>query len=120
MKRLVVTYIISFFLILSCSGCATGLQHYYNTNHRQKIINRHPEWSEQAKADVLAGNLKIGMTKKQALAACKYPILGPTSKQKSTTTYGTREDWFWQSRYGNVFYHMSFDENGKLDYWSED
>jgi len=113
--------IITLFLGLSllCAGCATDMQLHYNTKHRQKIISRHPEWTEQEKENVLAGNLKIGMTKEQALAACKYPIGGPTSKKKATTTYGTREDWFWQSYQGNVFYHMSFDESGRLDYWSE-
>ena len=104
------------FLVLFTAGCATQME--YNRMKRQHIIDKHPEWTEQEKLDVLAGELKIGMPKEQAIATHWFSSqVNPSDITKTTTIYGTREDWFWL--YGGISLHMSFDENGKLDYWSE-
>jgi len=106
------------FLVLLTAGCATQME--YNRMRRQHIIDKHPEWTEQEKQDVLAGKPKIGMSKELATATHWFSSqINPSDITKTTTARGTREDWYWFNMHGGLILHMSFDENGKLDYWSE-
>ena len=117
MKASLIMTALALFIALACSGCATTLG-MTDLQVKQMHISKHPEWTEQERQDVLAGEPKMGMSKEQAIAAHGFSSrINPTNITKTTTVYGTREDWFWL--YGGISLHMSFDENGKLDYWSE-
>lgn len=108
-------FLMASFLVLLIAGCATSYKQI-----RQGHINKHPEWTEQEKQDVLAGEPKIGMSKEQAVAAHRFSCMVYRSEvRKTTTARGTREDWFWFNMHGGLILHMSFNENGRLDYWSE-
>lgn len=39
------------------------------TLHRQELVSRHPEWSEDVKKNVLSGQIALGMSKAQVLSS---------------------------------------------------
>lgn len=105
-------------LCLMSSGCVTTQE--YNLKKRQEHIARHPEWTAQEVEAVLEGTPIIGMTKRQAMTAHWFSCrVKPHDTTKSTTAYGTRESLYWFNNYGGLILHMSFNEYGRLDYWSE-
>ena len=109
--------VVVLFLILSifCAGCAADYERI-----RKKVISSR-EWTKQEKAEILEGKLKIGMTKERAEISLKASSYFQPSihKTKTTTVYGTREDWFVEFMNEKTI-HLSFNEQGFLDYWNED
>ena len=101
--------------LATLTGCATE----YGVIERANVAAAHPEWSEQVRQDVAAGQIRVGMTKDQVLAAWGQPCT-PCRGTRSTSA----GDWWeynklWPSRlHHGAGTYLFFGNDGKLRYWS--
>ena len=99
MKKLVFILLI----LVSCN---------YNEKRREEYVKRHPFLDAETKAYILAGRLKIGMSKEQVKAVLGYP-------HEETKMYlpGMVIDHWIYKYWGQKFL---FFENGILTAWQEE
>jgi len=73
--------------------------------YKREILNRHPEWDENVRRNVLMSTVEVGMTEPQVLASIGKPaeILGRESSEESES----HALWVYRSR------QLQFD-SGKL------
>lgn len=76
--------------LLSFSGCMTLAQQA--REYRDAVFLAHPEWSENAKQDILRGTIKIGMTQTMVLTAWGSPY----NTNRTVGSWGTHEQWVYQ------------------------
>ena len=78
-------------------------------SRRQEIINRHPEWPDLIKEDILNGRVRIGMTAYQAQASWGIP----NDISHTATVLGSSETWIYNQG-GYKYAFLCFDGNGIL------
>ena len=80
-----------------------------NTQRRQSYIDSHPDLSDQMRDDILAGIIRLGMTKEQAEASWGKPY----DINKSVYAFGVNEQWVY-GEYGSSYLYF---EDGILTSW---
>lgn len=102
MDNYIQKYILLILVFGVTSGCAMwdrmAKNYYYSQHpearmqeHRQEVVNQHPEWPEQVQADVLAGTVRIGMTQEQVLAS----LGNPYDVNRTVGSWGVHEQWIY-------------------------
>lgn len=80
---------------------------------RERWIELNPDWSEQHKADILAGTLRTGMTPDMVRA-----LYGnPGHIDKSNYGWGKIEDWVYVNQWPHNYYAVHF-RNGVVSDWT--
>ena len=79
----------------------TGCLHSYrygpgqeelSTYIRQKLVSRHPEWDEDVKKKIVAGELVLGMNEEQVMSTCGKP----RDVNRTITARGSDEQWVYE------------------------
>jgi hypothetical protein len=131
--KVIAFVVFSVFLVSACSTVQTDVSPitgigysnyaYYPNQHpqyvRDRYVHENPDLPESFRNAIRAGELELGMSRQDALAAHRIPLYEPTIKRKYTTEKGTREVWTWETPHGGTWLRMEFDESGWLAGWSE-
>jgi len=72
---------------------------------RQEMVNRHPEWRDDIKNNILEGSLSIGMTREQALASWGSPY----DINRTVTGNSVNEQWVYGT-YGSAYLYFDNDK----------
>ena len=89
-------------------------------NRRQSYVDSHPELTEQQRADILSGAIRIGMSQEAAIASWGEP----DHRSKTVMQYGVHEQWMYTTIHAvyatyttDLPWAYVYFENGKLTSW---
>lgn len=89
-----------------------GLYVSHKSQLRQELVNRHPEWSEAIKNNILKGSVSLGMTQEQFLASWGYP----RDINRTVRARETKEQWVYGTFPDSEYFYF---ENDILTSWQD-
>jgi len=107
-------------VIVSClclfgTGCASTIKAFTpGATRKSKYVESHPCLSSKIRQDILAGTIRIGMTKEQVIASRGKP----RDINRTGSALGIQEQWCYGD-YGEMPDYYLYFENGILTSWQD-